>query len=328
MQALVRYANERVDSGLARLVAAQDADGLWRDYGLIPGPSEGWSTSWIGWHLAQFSPRPASGAALRRAAGALIRIRGPGGWGYNRSTGADADSTAWALRLMRHVGVRCGRAEETRLAQYVDGEGRAHTFEDTQHGTWSDAHDDVTPIVGLALLACDSRSEALGRLRIAVRNAQRADGLWTSFWWASDAYATFWSVYFLRRTGCLPIGCSERIWELLSSMPATRGCGLEIALWLLLALESRHPDPSLGERLVARLLEGGIDERWRGSPLLLVPPRFEGDMASPHGPHADERGLMTTAVACWALARWSERSGPQLDLAAANPRRMRLVVAS
>jgi hypothetical protein len=38
---------------------------------------------------------------------------------------------------------------------------------------------------------------------------------------------------------------------------------------------------------------------------LLVPARFEGDDAPPPGPHADERGLMTTSVACWALARWN-----------------------
>jgi hypothetical protein len=191
------------------------------------------------------------------------------------------------------------------LAQYVDSEGRAHTFEDTQYGTWSDAHDDVTPVVGLALLACDSRIEALKWLRAAVSKAQRVDGLWTSFWWASDAYASFWSVYFLRRTGGLTNDVSARIRVRLSDLPVTH-YALETALWLLLALELKHADPSLEEHLVDRILEASTDEGWRGSALLLVPARFKGDTALRSGPYADERGLMTTAIACWALARWRE----------------------
>jgi hypothetical protein len=75
-------------------------------------------------------------------------------------------------------------------------------------------------------------------------------------------------------------------------------------LWLLLALESEHPDLSLTERLVHRILEASGERGWAGSPFLLVPKRFENDTASPLGPHADTRGLMTTAVSCWALARW------------------------
>jgi hypothetical protein len=208
---------------------------------------------------------------------------------------------------MRRAGVRCGQAEGERLSRYLDREGRVHTFEGAQHGTWSNAHDDVTPVVGLALLSCDGRTEALMRIRAAVANAQRADGLWTSFWWASDIYASFWSVYFLRRTGGLQKGAYARIRARLSSVPAPR-CAMEQALWLLLALELELPDRSLVERLVDHLLEMSTEQGWSGSPLLLVPMRFEGDAASPPGPHADERGLMTTAVACWALARWDARS--------------------
>jgi hypothetical protein len=185
----------------------------------------------------------------------------------------------------------------------VDRAGRAHTFEHTQHGTWSDAHDDVTPVVGLALLSCDGHRKSLPRLRAAVVDNQRADGLWTSFWWASDVYAAFWSAYFLRRSGGLPSRTSARLRACLSDAPIPDGT-LASALWLLLALELEHRDCLLQERLVDRLLEACADHGWSGSPLLLVPARFEGDAASPPGPHADPRGLMTTAVACWALARW------------------------
>jgi hypothetical protein len=190
----------------------------------------------------------------------------------------------------------------------VDCEGRVHTFDDTQYGTWSDAHDDVTPIVGLALLACDRRIEALTRIRAAVSKAQRADGLWTSFWWASDAYASFWSVYFLRRAGFLTNDAAARIRVRLSDLPAT-DCTLETALWLLLAVELKHADPSLEEHLVDSILGASTCDGWPGSQLLLVPTRFQNDMALASGPYVDERGLMTTAIACWALARWIEGEG-------------------
>jgi hypothetical protein len=307
-QALLRYARDGARAGLARLVLAQDADGLWRDYALDPGPSEGWSTSWIGWHLAQFTPRPERMNAVRRAAGALARIRIPGGWGYNRTSGSDADSTAWAIRFLRQAGVRCGRAEGAQLAQYLDGEGRAHTFEHTKYGTWADAHDDVTPIVGLALLSCDGRNEALNRIRCAVTNDQRAvDGLWTSFWWASDAYASFWSIYFLRRSGGLPNSTIACIRTHLPSPPTTITT-LDAALWRLLLLELRHRDLFMLEHLVDVIISGRTDKGWAGSSLLLVPLRSSRDAASLPGPHADTRGLMTTAVACWALTRWVEQA--------------------
>jgi hypothetical protein len=302
-RALRRYASERVALGLDLLVAAQDLDGLWRDYNLVLGPSEGWTTSYIGWLVSQFAAHHGCAAAVRRAAAALLTIRAPGGWGYDRDSIADADSTAWTLRFLHGAGFRLGISESTRLEDFVDGAGRAHTFESTEYGTWSDAHDDVTPVVGMALLASNSCCEALRRVRKAVIDAQRADGLWTSFWWASASYASFWSVYFLRRTGGLPGAVRGRIRASLFDAPL-QGCTLDEALWLLLALESEHPDSPPTERLVHRILETSGERGWAGSPLLLVPKRFENDTASPLGPHADTRGLMTTAVACWALARW------------------------
>jgi hypothetical protein len=234
-------------------------------------------------------------------------VRGIGGWGFNRSTGADADSTAWALRFLHRAGVRLGRTEAERLGRHIDDRGRVHTFEDKATGTWAGAHDDVTPVVGLALLACGGGGEALSRVRAAVAGAQRPDGLWTSFWWASQAYASLWSVYFLRRTGGLSECAAGLLRARLSTTPLSSiasPCSLETALWLLLVLELDHPDPTLGEHLVGRLVEASDRRGWPGSPLLLVPARFEGDTASPSGPHPDGRGLLTTATACWALARW------------------------
>jgi len=303
-RALVRHSTECIRGAVAHLLEAQDADGLWRDYALAPGCSEAWTTAWVAWCLTHFGTRPSIASAVRRAAIALERICTPVGWGYNREAIPDADSTGWAVRFLCAAGVRPGDQATSCVAEFLDSAGRAHTFRGADQGTWSDAHADVTAIVGLALLACGADGGLIQRTRSAVVNAQRADGLWTSFWWATDAYAALWSVQFLDRTGGLNPNVRNRLTQCFSAA-SPQGTGLENALWLSLAIESRNVDLRLTEALVACLIEAYLPDGWPGSALLLDPPRFSGDAVSPAGPHSDVRGLISTAMACWALARWA-----------------------
>src|SRR6185295_7899107 len=84
----------------AFLVAAQEPDGLWRDYSLLPGPGEAWITGVVGSALVAAPVNAAHRARLDSACRALDEVRIGGGWGYNRYTSADADSTAWCLRFL------------------------------------------------------------------------------------------------------------------------------------------------------------------------------------------------------------------------------------
>jgi hypothetical protein len=300
---LQRYANDALEMGLAFLVDWQSSDGLWRDYDLKPGKSESWSTSWVGWCLSHFADRRPLSVAVRKAAVALVGLCTPAGWGYNRSTQADADSTAWALRFLSMSGIVYGPAASARLACHLDLAGSAHTFRDAAQGTWADAHADVTGIVGLALLACRGRRELVERIRSAVLSNRRPDGLWNSFWWSTDIYATLWSISFLRRSGGVPKEVHSDL-EAWISVGRTDGSPLELALSLQLCLEIGAAAESLAEVLVHQLVDSFRAPSWPGSALLLVPERYDGDTSSPVGPHADEHGFTTTAMACVALARW------------------------
>src|SRR5260370_1321069 len=85
-------------------------DWFWRDYHLPPGMSDAWSAAWVGWCLASRPPplRSEARSCLQRALRALSGCRCAGGWGYNRTTGPDADSTAWVVRFLSHLGASVG----------------------------------------------------------------------------------------------------------------------------------------------------------------------------------------------------------------------------
>src|SRR5579885_1133604 len=304
---LCRDASEAVEAGLAFLLASQSRDGLWRDYELKPGRSEAWSTAWFGWCLAHFTRRAPVAAAVQRASVALTCLCTPTGWGYNRLTEPDGDSTAWGIRFLSVAGVAGGQVAGTQLAKYLDPAGRAHTFLDPAQGAWAEAHADVTAMVGLALLGCSSRSELVARVRAAVLYARNPDGIWSSFWWATDVYATVWSVSFLRRSGGLPLEVWRGLASWVSGGQNVAG-PLDAALSLLLCLELWPNAMSLAEVLVHELVDKLQNAQgWPGTALLLVPPRYEGDVSSSVGPHADVCGYISTATACLALARWARQ---------------------
>src|SRR5207245_6691366 len=88
--------------------------------------------------------------SCQRAAAAVWRSQREGGWGYNRGTGPDADTSAWVLRFLSACGF--GVEPTSYLAPYIDPGGGVHTFREPGFGSWTDAHDDVAANAGLALL--------------------------------------------------------------------------------------------------------------------------------------------------------------------------------
>jgi hypothetical protein len=102
----------------------------------------------------------------------------------------------------------------------------------------------------------------------------------------------------------LPPAVGRDIGQWLRSLP-TPANGFESAHRLLLATTLDLAETDLGARLVDELL--AFAERsgaWEPSAVLLVPARTPNAPATSPGPYRDERGLMTTAVACAALVGW------------------------
>jgi hypothetical protein len=188
------------------------------------------------------------------------------------------------------------------LEPYLDVGGSAHTFLEGDSGSWGAAHPDVTPVVGLALLATAAAPVLICRVRGAVLRACGPGGTWPSFWWNTDAYATAWSVEFLARSGGVPqeIAADVHAW---SSDLSPNASVIEVALRLLAALAVNGAAGQVGLTLVDAILDRFDGPNgWPPSALLMVPPK--GDTPGGSGPHQDVAGLLSTAIATVALARW------------------------
>ena len=269
--------------------------------------SEGWSTAWVGWSLSHRVADGSVRSALVKAASALRRCQRPDGWGYNRTTGPDADSTAWVIRFLSLSGCHHGLETIRLLESYIDVCGRAHTFREATAGSWGDAHPDVTPIVGLALLTSNAPIPTIERIRNAVLDGRSANGVWRSFWWATDAYATAWSVEFLAKTGGIPEQVTSDVTAWLRHANSSTAAFM-LSYQLLTAVTLGLSQDKLAATLVDNLLDLAVnDHGWPPSSQLLVPPktgRTETAVAS-----FSDTGLMTTAIAASAIARWLNAVG-------------------
>jgi hypothetical protein len=291
-----------VRAGLDFLLRHQDPDGFWRDYNLKLGPSECWTTAWVGWLLSPLAEdRLSARMALGCAARALTRSVGLRGWGYNLQSTADADSTAWALRFLALLGYLDGRRAEVLLSPFFDASCITHTFQRFEDGAWAGQHWDVTPAAGAALQSCGGNGVMVRRIRNAVLGAFDHDRCWPSYWWRTDTYATTHCLHFLSITGGIPSDVTGSVTAWLSCQvePATP---LE-ASWLLssnclLGLHRSAP----AQVLVTSLLSSqDRDGGWSESAELLIPPRWDGDSLGNAGPYADVRRIVSTANAIYAL---------------------------
>lgn len=276
------------------LTERQDDDGHWRDYQLEPGRSEAWVTACVGYALC----RAGRGAAtpVRQAADALLASARPGGWGYNRHTACDADSTAWVIRFLAELGALDGLQPASLIGAYVAPSGAVRTFASPERfGSWAAEHAEVTPLAGLALLAAGER-ELAARLRGAAVNAWTPDGGWPPFWWHGQAYAAAQNLGFLAASGGVPpeLAAGER--ERLSAAPGARSA-FEAAQRLTAAVHLDAPvDASrFRDRLMAlQSADGG----WPASSSLLAPSQRDPSQSRRC---SDDRRLLSTALAVVAL---------------------------
>ncbi|MFI6623111.1 hypothetical protein [Streptomyces sp. NPDC050528] len=186
--------SDAITSGLQFLLAARD-DGPWRDFHLPVGEADQWVTAYV---LAALSKIPArlrpAGLhhATNRALDWLIATRTPrGGWGYNATTGDDADSTAWACAALQGHGHHIPTSARALLLSCLSPSGGVTTYPPgtTPGEAWSAPTVEVTPLA-LTALADTAPPEHLDAARKFIRARQPANGLWLSYWWTSPLYAT------------------------------------------------------------------------------------------------------------------------------------------
>jgi hypothetical protein len=297
-----RLDDPALDAALGFLLATRDEDGLWRDFPLASGASWTWTTGWVGWSLTRLLEAEEAARLLRPTVQALDAARKPGGWGSSPRSAADADSTAWVLRLL--AALKDPRAFELSelLLDFIAWDGGVRPAAGPQrYGLAAQDHGDVTPVAGLALAECGGNATALERLRGWVLQHRAPGGGWLSCRWNSDCYATSWSLAFLDASGGIPAPVRAAMPGWAARQPPAASA-LELALQLELMLTAGMPGTAGPAR--ALLAQQAPDGSWPPSALMLMPDQRRGsvDIARPV---ADTRGLITTAFAAQALARWS-----------------------
>jgi hypothetical protein len=291
------YIARAVRDGEEYLRENQDPDGCWRDYALKPGPSEGWTTAFVGLCLASGPTGLQHWIALQRAASALGSLH-QGGWGYNRYSTTDADSTACAVRFLSALGRITGGP--ALLRRFLDEDGHAHTFVETGAGRWGAAHDDVTPMVGLALVSVAGDRELIMKIRSAVLRSRTSAGIWHSYWWATDAYATAQSLEFLEITGGIPTDVDSRARLWLEEVRPQSAFEAALAVDICCRLDGGGPARMLIDLVLNLQSTNG---QWPPSQLLLVPGQTSSDSSVEPVAYADHQGLMSTALAVRSLKR-------------------------
>lgn len=279
----------------------QAAEGWWRDYDDIGiGASDGWVTAFVGCALAEASGR-ANRAAARRAARWLVDRRPcfPG-FGYNRDSGPDADSTAHVLMLLRSMGIAADAADPAWLADRFLPNGGCATY--PRRDGWGIAHIDITPAAWLALPR-RMRSERRHSVLRFTLTCRESDHTWPAYWWRSHHYSTHWNLRLLaalgyRRVQPPPVDpAALSPFELAHALGAASLAGGDTAT-LTAAL------------LAAQMPEG----YWPGAPNLRVtdpdclrPWEMDGFSRL----HTDNHNLITTASAVGVLARLMRKGSLQ-----------------
>ena len=258
-----------VAAAIARAVRylerSQSPSGCWTDYRLPVGPSDAWVTAYAGWSLARCAraTNDAAAAAAADAAAEWLTRERPyeAGWGYNSTTGPDADSTGLAIALLDDRG-RAVRDEDRRLlASMWDLDGGGFATYAGRGDAWSRPRVDVI-FPAFAALPAACRTAWSGAAVGHVHAARARDGLWWGFWWAGPWYPTWTALALLDSLGTpLPAFDPAEEWPL----PRT---SLEVAF--LAGVLHRWNAGVLRDHLLERLLgtqepdgqwEGGFDLR-------------------------------------------------------------------
>jgi len=299
------------------LQSVQGGDGSWTDYNLPVGVSDQWVTAYAALALAQYGNAFGSSDAVAsalNASGWLSENRTyRAGWGYNKVTGPDSDSTAIAIALFDELGLPVMEQDRLFLREHWrDGEGIA-TYDGP--AAWGTGHWDVTPWGYHGLRQEDRELYREGFLR-AMGNNRMGNGFWRSYWWRNPFYSTFITLEVLERIGIAEphAAFNGPITPIPVDNPFDLGCHIGIEY-------IRNPsDHRIGEHLRALLNWQEGEGQWPCAANLRV--TDQGCYApwdNPEGMYyKDERCIFTTATIARVLSRIlaGKKHTPRPDLSA------------
>jgi hypothetical protein len=287
-----------IDAAIERainfLLAARTQSGWWLDYdGFTEGPSDEWVTAYVAHALCDVDHAAARAGAQR--AWQLLAQRRRAGWGWNFVQPADADSTAWALRLAARLGALDevpARTGLTFLRSHAQPDGGVSTYLPHMHHAWM-GEDGVNPD-WFQSHGCVTAAAA-GLLHLGpgpfdyLRAVQRVDGAWTGYWWRKATYATAHAAEALAAAAAPDAVARAAAW---ADAWIDDGSPFDLALALKTIMLNPGGSRSRFTDGTERLLQAQwADGSWSGSAALGIPNR--------HGvtvPALDHRRTFTTAT--------------------------------
>jgi len=279
------------------LLDLQQPDGSWVDYDLPVGATTHWTTAFVGFALAEVRDDfvDAREAAENAAQYLLTSRRYEAGWGYNNLTGIDADSTGFALRLLRQLNYDIRPADEEALWLHWHDEGGFSTYLQDDH--WGDVHPCVT---ACAMMAVPPSQQAYFRKQIDgyTKRFQLANHTWASYWWKTHHYSTYHHMVLLNQLGIPSI-------QPVLEMPTGNASAFEIIYALGITYLMRGFDEH-ARQLLARLLPlQRVGGGWLGDyNLRVTEPSCAKPWQQPEGHYyKDLYASITTASAVMVIGR-------------------------
>jgi squalene-hopene cyclase-like protein len=324
-----RTVDDAISEATEFLLRERTRGGFWQDYPLS-GTSDEWVTAYVAAvmvELPESHARAAAGWGLRLL---LERLGGRDGWGWTARSGADADTTAWALRLAAVLGAppdeRLRRARAF-LEEHLRADGAVATYLEPNAVLSAGLPARAVPVSGwcaphvcvTAVVAGVPRIDPL--TRAFLRGAQLPDGHWQGYWWCDDEYATAFAAEALAASGVdddrtrvahAARWALERVAADGSARSAASSEPSPFCTALCLRILSAAGDSAEAREPIARWLvehqanEGG----WSASAYLRVPPPDVVDpRVTPGSILLDWNAQLTTATVLAALARFRATAG-------------------
>jgi len=331
---------------IAFLESRQKPDGHWEDFRLTVGVASEWVTGYIGLMLSEASEMGIvteySTAMLRNASEWLLHCEHEGGgWGFNRDSGVDADSTSNCLLFLLGCGCAsedCAKRNRDILLENQNADGGIGTFSPrsvqaeierrnphfpfpgaTSCKGWCSSDTQVSAISTLALLRSGLSAEdpVIGRTVSFILGTQQPEGFWNAYWSNGKMLGTAFCIRALaeaeRHEGCLRRAATwtmsaqneDGSWSSGRAAHATPyDTALAVAALASCREQAGSPCVSRGaEWLLNRQLPDGS---WESFPIMTVPKPWDDTPLYESRTRIgvpDHNRLFTTATVLSALAK-------------------------
>lgn len=321
---------QSIERAVSYLRKIQHRSGYWSDFHGRGrwGPTTSWSTGWVCNYL---NPLPNFSSFGVRAIKMLRKTERRHGWGYNRFTPCDADSTSSVIAaLSYHTSLNNSKLTKRWLdyLSYFETTDGFRTYPATlyvkimatlsrSHGIqgWTLQQLDVSAAVLHTMIEAGLNDTQLFKRGLAslISNIREDSA---SYWWNSDVYLYSYLLRLAAKGIQLPNNCYEAYRnKLLQEINTGNLPPLYLGMALIALSEIREPKPLLREAIDWLINLQQPNGAWCSGPVLRIPSasdqkpwlrtEWKIDCPGPYALWSESHCCLSTAVAVRALWEYS-----------------------